>query len=96
MYYIEERTTGITTQMAVRPDMPQFQADMSNFTNGDVNTYTMTLYSPLPHFTGDILYFQFPDESILPTTVQCVAIEALTNIECSKTGPRAVKGILTF
>jgi hypothetical protein len=95
-YYIEERMSDVTTQMAIRPDMPQFQVDMSNFTNGDVNTYTVKTYSPLPHFNGDIIFFEFPVETVLPANVICVPIEALTNIECTKIDTHTVKGVMTF
>jgi len=30
---------------------------MSNFTNGDINTYSMKTTSPLPHFNGDLFQF---------------------------------------
>lgn len=53
-YYIEDRMTGITTQMTSRPIVPYFDVQMSNFTNGDINTYSMRTMSPLPHFDGDL------------------------------------------
>jgi len=40
--------------MLVMPEVPYFTVLMENFTNGDVNTYTMYTKSPLPHFNGDI------------------------------------------
>ncbi len=69
---------------------------MSNFTNGDSNTYTMTTYSPLPHFTGDILQFEFPVEVILPPTVVCVPLGILTVIECWRVGTHLVRGRMSF
>lgn len=66
--------------MTSRPTMPTFNVSISNFTNGDLNTYTFVTYSPLPHFTGDILKFRFPLESILLPTTVCVPLGALTNI----------------
>jgi len=68
-YYLEDKMEGITTQMLTMPNMPNFVVDISNFTNGDSNTYNVTTSSPLPHFTGDILQFEFPIEVRLPTPV---------------------------
>ena len=82
--------------MLTRPDMPQFKVDMANFTNGDVNTYTVTTKSPLPHFTGDIIWFRFPEESILPTTVVCLPVLALTQIDCTRLSALEVMGVMTF
>jgi len=40
--------------MTSRPIVPYFDVQMSNFTNGDINTYSMRTMSPLPHFDGDL------------------------------------------
>jgi len=95
-YYLEQRTTGITTQMLSTPKMPTFDVQMSNFTNGDINTYTVTMYSPLPHFSGDIIWFTFPPQILLPSVVNCVAISALTAITCQRLGQSEVSGVMTF
>jgi hypothetical protein len=54
-YYLEDKLTGITTQMLTRPNMPSLIVEISNFTNGDSNTYYVATSSPLPLFNGDIL-----------------------------------------
>jgi hypothetical protein len=69
---------------------------MSNFTNGDSNTYTMTTSSPLPHFTGDILQFEFPVEVRLPSTVTCVPIGVLREIDCWRVGNFLVRARMSF
>jgi hypothetical protein len=46
--------------MLTRPIVPYFDVQMSNFTNGDINTYAMKTTSLLPHFNGDLFQFQFP------------------------------------
>ena len=88
--------TGITTLMLTRPDMPQFIVEISNFTNGDSNTYSITTISPLPHFTGDILQFEFPIEVRLAEPVVCVPLGVLSNIECTKVGDFLVLAEMTF
>lgn len=82
--------------MLIAPFMPTFDVAMSNFTNGDVNTYTVTMYSPLPHFTGDVIKFQFPSQVILPPIVVCIPVAALTQIDCSKISSSTVSGVMTF
>jgi hypothetical protein len=83
-YYLEDKMTGTTAVMLTRPNMPTFGVTISNYTNGAINTYTFSTYSPLPHFSGDIIVFEFPLEIILPPTVICVPLGALTDISCSK------------
>ena len=79
-YYLEDKMTGITTQMLTRPNIPNFVVEMSNYTNGDINTYHFTTSSPLPHFTGDVLQFEFPIESRLPTPLECIPMGVLRDI----------------
>jgi hypothetical protein len=69
---------------------------MSNFTNGDINTYTVTFFSPLPHFSGDILWFDFPQQIILPSVVDCLPLDALAAIDCTRLSSSAVMAVLTF
>jgi hypothetical protein len=84
--------------MLTRPTMTNFDVKISNYTNGDNNTYNITTSSPLPHFTGDILQFEFPVEVRLKSTVECVALDPLvmTNIECWRVGDFMVRGKMTF
>ena len=88
--------TDITTQMLTRPDMPTFDVEISNYTNGAINTYTVTMRSPLPHFTGDLIWFKFPSEIILPPTVVCVPVQALTAINCNKLSSDSISGQMIF
>ena len=54
-YCLEDKLSGITTQMLSRPNIPSLRVEISNFTNGDVNNYSVSTSSPLPLFNGDIL-----------------------------------------
>lgn len=76
--------------------MPTYDVQISNFTNGAINIYTVTVFSPLPHFTGDIITYEFPLENILPTTIVCIPVVALTGIDCTKLSSSKVSGEMTF
>jgi hypothetical protein len=84
--------------MLTRPDIPNFEVKISNLTNGDNNTYNFTTSSPLPHFTGDILQFEFPNEVRLKMNVECVALDPLvmTKMECTRVSDFMVRGRMTF
>jgi|LauGreDrversion4_2_1035121.scaffolds.fasta_scaffold30777_2 hypothetical protein len=82
--------------MLTRPDMPDFNVSISNYTNGAINTYNFTTYSPLPHFTGDIIVFSFPLEIILPNPVVCTPLGALTEISCTAIDALTVAGTMSF
>jgi hypothetical protein len=45
---------------------------MSNKTNGNTTTYTITFGSSVvPIFSGDILYLNFPTNVLLPSNAKC-------------------------
>ena len=76
--------TGITTQMLTRPTVPYFDVQITNYTNGDINTYPMKTTSPLPHFNGDFFQFQFPTQNILKDVTACTPLGVLTEIKCRR------------
>ena len=82
--------------MLNRPNMPNFVVDISNYTNGANNTYNFTTSSPLPHFTGDLLYFAFPVEIRLRTPLECIPMGVLKAIYCKRIGNFLVEANMTF
>lgn len=95
-YYIEDRMDEIYTQMLVMPEIPFFTVIMENFTNGDVNTYTMSTKSPLPHFDGDIFQFRFPYQILLKEQTVCTPISPLKTIDCKNIDGHLIEATMTF
>lgn len=52
----------------------------SNFINGEINTYTFTISSPIPIEMGDRLKFKFPKELTPPSDKEEMACFARTNV----------------
>lgn len=69
---------------------------MENFTNGDVNTYTMTTKSPLPHFNGDIFQFRFPYQILVKESTVCTPLGALKAIDCRNVDGHLIEAEMTF
>ena len=85
-YSIASLSTGITTQMTTVPDITTFTVAPASGINGATNDYTITVTSPIPHYSTDKLVFTFPSEVVLPVSVSCSTVSSLTAVSCSNSG----------
>ena len=74
--------------MTIIGEIPTVDVVPSNFVNGFVNTYTMTISSPIPILLGDRLKFKFPADIVPPadsTLMNCQGRDGL-KVDCQITG----------
>jgi len=54
--------------------------------NGEINVYTFTVTSPLPHYDTDKLTFTFPDDVVGPASTTCTASTSVLTVTCTIPG----------
>jgi hypothetical protein len=82
--------------MTIAGPVTSFSAIQTNFTNGNLNSYTFSVQAVIPVVPGDMFTFTFPAEIGVPSQIKCVPLSNVVDMSCVASGKKVTMTLRNF